>query len=257
MIKFFRKIRYDLMEKNKTAQYLKYAFGEIVLVVIGILIAISVSAWNIERNLGKSNEVYLIKLVEELNSNINRLDYLIFPSNIGIGLDSVVKNCLYIIPRFSKGLEKSDYEFLLNNDKYLGSSQLNLNDATYEELLNTGKLYSFGSDSLIKAVKDYYKRYEREKYYNEMWKNVGIKGLDLYQRAMIRLINDYKFSPETFSLHNYPWVFDKNSKNYIDLQRSFEKFLINQRLDLGKCISLKEDTNKLIEIIEKELKEKY
>jgi hypothetical protein len=74
---------------------------------------------------------------------------------------------------------------------------------------------------------------------------------------MLRLINDYEFSPETFSLHNYPWVFDKNSKNYIDLQRSIEKYRLNQRLDLGKCISLKEDTNKLIEIIEKELKEKY
>jgi hypothetical protein len=256
MIKFFRKRRYDLMEKNKTAQYLKYAIGEIVLVVIGILIAISVSAWNIERNLGKSNEVYLVKLIEELNSNINRLDYLVFP-NYDIGLDSVVKNCLYILPRFSKGLEKSDYEFLLNNKMYLGSSQLNLNDATYEELLNTGKLYSFGSDSLIKAVKDYYKRYEREKYYNEMWKNVGVKGLDLYQRAMIKLKNDHKFSPETFSLHNYPWVFDKNSKNYIDLQLGIEKFRINQNHDLNKCISLKEDTNKLIEIIEKELKEKY
>ncbi len=244
------------MGKNKLTQYLKYAIGEIVLVVIGILIAISISAWNIERNLGKSNEVYLVKLIEELNSNINRLDYLV-SSDYGIGLDSVVKNCLYILPRFSKGLEKSDYEFLLNNKMYLGSSQLNLNDATYEELLNTGKLYSFGSDTLIKAVKDYYKRYEREKYYNEMWKNVGIKGLDLYQRAMIKLINDHKFSPETFSLHNYPWVFDKNSKNYIDLQRGIEKFRINQSLDLNKCISLKEDTNKLIEIIEKELKEKY
>jgi hypothetical protein len=257
MIKFFRKIRYDLMEKNKTAQYLKYAIGEIILVVIGILLALSISSWNIERNLGKSNEVYLTNLLEELNSNINRLDFLVFPSNRQIGLDSVVKNCLYILPRFSKGLEKSDYEFLLNNDMYLGSSQLNLNDATYEELLNTGKLYSFGSDSLIKAVKDYYKRYEREIYYNEMWKNMGVKGQDLYLGAMIRLINDHRFSPETFSLHNYPWVFDKNSKNYIDLQLGIQKIWINQRIDLGKCTSLKEDTNKLIEIIKKELKEKY
>ncbi|MGK0448868.1 MAG: hypothetical protein ACJA2M_002669 [Polaribacter sp.] len=245
------------MEKNKTAQYLKYAIGEIILVVIGILLALSISSWNIERNLGKSNQVYLTNLLEELNSNINRLDFLVFPSNRQIGLDSVVKNCLYIIPRFSKGLEKSDYEFLLNNDMYLGSSQLNLNDATYEELLNTGKLYSFGSDSLIKAVKDYYKRYEREIYYNEMWKNMGVKGLDLYQRAMIKLINDHKFSPETFSLHNFPWVFDKNSKNYIDLELGIQKIWINQRIDLTKCISLKEDTNKLIEIIKKELKEKY
>ena len=256
MIKFFRKKRYDLMGKNKLTQYLKYAIGEIVLVVIGILIAISISAWNIERNLGKSNEVYLVKLLEELNSNINRLDYLVF-SDGSIGLDSVVKNCLYILPRFSKGLEKSDYEFLLNNKMYLGSSQLNLNDATYEELLNTGKLYSFGSDSLIKTVKDYYKRYEREKYYNEMRKNGGVKGNDLVQRAMMRLNFDYHVTPETFSLHNHPWVFDKNSKNYFDLQLGILKFYINQDHVLNKCIELKEDTNKLIEIIEKELKEKY
>ena len=36
MIKFFRKIRYDLMEKNKTGKYIKYAIGEIILVVIGM-----------------------------------------------------------------------------------------------------------------------------------------------------------------------------------------------------------------------------
>ena len=57
MINFFRKIRYDLMEKNppagragKTGKYLKYAVGEIVLVVIGILIALSINNWNQHRN---------------------------------------------------------------------------------------------------------------------------------------------------------------------------------------------------------------
>ena len=58
--------------------------------------------------------------------------------------------------------------FILNNSFFAGGLQLNLNDATFEELLNTGKLYSLGSDSLIKAVKEYYKRYEREIYYNQM-----------------------------------------------------------------------------------------
>ncbi|NNE31905.1 MAG: hypothetical protein HKN40_06000, partial [Winogradskyella sp.] len=45
MIKFFRKIRYSLMETGKTGKYLKYAIGEIVLVVIGILIALSLNNW--------------------------------------------------------------------------------------------------------------------------------------------------------------------------------------------------------------------
>ena len=46
MIKFFRKIRCDLIEKNKTRKYLKYAIGEIVLVVIGILISLQINNWN-------------------------------------------------------------------------------------------------------------------------------------------------------------------------------------------------------------------
>jgi len=46
MIKFFRQIRRNLMEQNKTGKYFKYAIGEIVLVVIGILIALSINNWN-------------------------------------------------------------------------------------------------------------------------------------------------------------------------------------------------------------------
>ena len=64
MIKFFRKIRYNLMEKNKTGKYLKYAFGEIVLVVIGILIALQINNWN-ENRKAKNNEVVLVKQLLE------------------------------------------------------------------------------------------------------------------------------------------------------------------------------------------------
>ena len=43
MIKLFKKLRYNLMEQNKTGKYFKYAVGEIVLVVIGILIALQIN----------------------------------------------------------------------------------------------------------------------------------------------------------------------------------------------------------------------
>jgi hypothetical protein len=43
MIKFFREISYNLMEQNKTGKYFKYAVGEIVLAVMGILIALSIN----------------------------------------------------------------------------------------------------------------------------------------------------------------------------------------------------------------------
>ncbi|OIQ36706.1 MAG: hypothetical protein BM563_10345, partial [Bacteroidetes bacterium MedPE-SWsnd-G1] len=46
MIKFFRKIRQQLLNEGKTSKYFKYAIGEIVLVVIGILIALQINTWN-------------------------------------------------------------------------------------------------------------------------------------------------------------------------------------------------------------------
>ncbi|WP_033959722.1 DUF6090 family protein [Psychroserpens jangbogonensis] len=57
MIKFFRKIRQNLFAEGKTVKYLTYVIGEIVLVVIGILIALQVNTWseNQKKNLLKSN----------------------------------------------------------------------------------------------------------------------------------------------------------------------------------------------------------
>lgn len=60
MIKFFRKIRYDLMTRNKTSRYFKYAIGEIILVVVGILIALQINNWNQIRLL-KKDEILLVK----------------------------------------------------------------------------------------------------------------------------------------------------------------------------------------------------
>jgi hypothetical protein len=60
MIKFFRKIRQRLLTENKFGKYLTYAIGEIVLVVIGILIALSINNWNQER-IQKLEEQSIVK----------------------------------------------------------------------------------------------------------------------------------------------------------------------------------------------------
>jgi hypothetical protein len=78
MIKFFRKIRYELMGKNKTGKYIKYAIGEIVLVVIGILIALSLNNWN-ENRISKNKEKLLLKeLHNEFKFNKTQLDSVIY-----------------------------------------------------------------------------------------------------------------------------------------------------------------------------------
>ena len=74
MIKFFRKIRYDLMKKNKTGKYLKYAVGEIILVVIGILIALQINNFNNEKQLREIEQEYLLSLQTEFKTNLNKIN---------------------------------------------------------------------------------------------------------------------------------------------------------------------------------------
>ncbi|WP_396602470.1 DUF6090 family protein [Algibacter sp. R77976] len=63
MIKFFRKIRQNLIMENKTSKYFKYALGEIILVVIGILIALQINNWNENRKL-QQKEVQILKEIK-------------------------------------------------------------------------------------------------------------------------------------------------------------------------------------------------
>ena len=74
MIKFFRKIRYDLMEKNKTGKYFKYAIGEIVLVVIGILIALQINNLNNNKQLRNIEQEYLLSLQSEFKTNLKKIN---------------------------------------------------------------------------------------------------------------------------------------------------------------------------------------
>jgi len=62
MIKFFRKIRQNLLMENKTGKYLKYAIGEIILVMIGILLALQINNWNEIQKMNKSEHRFLIDL---------------------------------------------------------------------------------------------------------------------------------------------------------------------------------------------------
>lgn len=66
MIKFFRKIRQNLLSEGKTGKYLKYAIGEIVLVVIGILLALQINTWNQHR----INHDVELKLLKDLKTDL-------------------------------------------------------------------------------------------------------------------------------------------------------------------------------------------
>ncbi|MCB0647848.1 MAG: hypothetical protein KDC49_14365 [Saprospiraceae bacterium] len=72
MMKFFRNIRQALLAEGKTSRYLKYAVGEIILVVIGILIALQVNNWNTEKNEQKTIRSLLEAIKQDLKTDIEQ-----------------------------------------------------------------------------------------------------------------------------------------------------------------------------------------
>lgn len=77
MIKFFRHIRKTLLEQNKMGKYFKYAIGEIILVVIGILIALQINNWNEDIKLKREEQKLINDLVVELENNLTRIGHSI------------------------------------------------------------------------------------------------------------------------------------------------------------------------------------
>ena len=77
MIKFFRHIRKNQLNEGKTTKYIKYAIGEIILVVIGILIALQINNWNEGRRTKQSEQVILNNLKSEMLANKTKLAFVI------------------------------------------------------------------------------------------------------------------------------------------------------------------------------------
>ena len=77
MIKFFRHIRRSLINENKMGKYFKYAIGEILLVVIGILIALQINNWNENKKANDKEHQVLTEIISDLEYTASDLDRVI------------------------------------------------------------------------------------------------------------------------------------------------------------------------------------
>ncbi len=92
MIKFFRKIRKELLNKNKVGKYLLYAFGEIILVIIGILIALNLNQRSEQKKAEAKIDAIFEDVLIELKTNINNSTPIIYNYQQRDSLASLVLN---------------------------------------------------------------------------------------------------------------------------------------------------------------------
>jgi len=157
MIKFFRKIRHQLLTENKFTKYLLYAIGEIVLVVIGILIALSINNWNEKRLAQIKVRSYLSDFITDLKADTKS-----FKGGIEFYNEIIeYKEPLLRITDLSK-TEIEKLKDLINLQRFT----IKIVDNTYQRVKNSGLTEFVGFDTITKQINDYY--YKRQNFHNVM-----------------------------------------------------------------------------------------
>ena len=251
MIKFFRHIRRSLIGENKMSKYLKYAIGEILLVVIGILIALQINNWN-ESNKTRQIEVtYLGSLRTEFIANLNALNTSISKCDRQVNqLDEILT---FFEP---KKLDTLTPEYIA---KSLGSTlqydvSFNPIMAVQTELISSGNLKQISNTQLRQRIADFGAYLDiiskQENSANEINSNIGVQ--------ISKMIS---FRP-LFEAVGYE-VSGNSEFSNSDLKLLFKSFELENNLIMYQAMSkttssayysrLKKDIETILNIIEEEL----
>jgi len=135
------------MEKNKTGKYLKYAIGEIVLVVIGILIALQINNWNENKKLFNKTQTYLNALNTEIETNISNLNIYIETTHSDIVESATTLANLHSeeAVRFNDSLLR----LTLETRPIYKSLMVN---STFDDLINSGVLENLNNTDLKNKI---------------------------------------------------------------------------------------------------------
>ena len=161
MLRFFSKLRYQFAAENKTAKYLRYTIGEILLVVIGILIALQVNNWNENRKLREKELHYLENIKSDLILNIAEIQKYIDTRN------SQTASAYRVLEYFEgKPLTDPDSFNMDIVNVYTWQKFFQI-DNTFQELTNSGNLSIISNDSIKNSLLNLETLYKKLKYEEE------------------------------------------------------------------------------------------
>jgi Family of unknown function (DUF6090) len=228
MIKFFRKIRQTMVKENKASKYLLYAIGEIILVVIGILIALGINNWNENRKKSIEETKILISLNSEIINNqiglttiiedhkfvlekTNELSSLMNPNPKEIELEKLdtLMFAVVFLPKFNP------ITTILSSDKLEG-----IKDEKLKNKIATWK-YAFDKYAFnLKITYDHYTNYM----YSFISENYQIKNL----KDGILLKSDQSF----FDIDARSILSNSTFENHVKLRSLQEKFIYDRATEL-------------------------
>ncbi len=249
MIKFFRKIRQKTLTENKFGKYLIYAIGEIVLVVIGILIALQINNANENRKSATQENLYLKRLLFENKEDINT-----FKNNI-----SDLKKGIETIENLSTVLNSNnskDNELILAANEYFGYGSIypvfSSSTSTFDDLSSTGNLKDIRNVKLRDQLVKHYAKHQQV----AEWIKIGTEWALPIDAPFTYNNSVMKFEPVSSFLFGEQSI--KEQANHLRTKK--EEYINNAAIHfwinkdaIDKLDELVIDTSKIISLIDKEL----
>ncbi|MBN7815166.1 DUF6090 family protein [Algoriphagus pacificus] len=268
MIKFFRKIRQNLLSDGKTGKYFKYAIGEIVLVMVGILLAVQVNNWNIDKNNSKQEVALLSQLENEYEENLKEVNEKI-EMRFAI-LSSINELFSYI----DNGIEGVPLDTIrLHITRTFKNPTFDGPDGVIQEILNSGKLYliqnpelkihlSNWKNTVQKVVEEeqllvthnttYYYEYCRQNFNQRKMRGNSSEDelMNVYRLSDNKTTDDFKITGENSESEYRKYLNDITISNYLLWSNAYCR---NANI---QSIGLKEKIEQILGIIRTELKNK-
>ena len=236
MIKFFRKIRQKLLSENNFSKYLIYAIGEIVLVVIGILIALSLNNWNDSKKKKIEERVLLTELMKNLEINITQIKEDIEWDSVAISSGKIIMNVLNNKISYSDTLGNHFQNSRLVPNSFLTTS-------AYKAIENRG----FHIVSSIFLRKKIMKLFD-DTYPSMILEINNIDENTLKTNMQNYMINHFEYSNGQLKPNDYQELLeDQRYRNILSYNIEIQGYFKWKRIDCLKQVEL------LIEEIDKEL----
>lgn len=230
MIKFFRTIRQSLLSQNKVSKYLLYAIGEILLVVIGILIALNINNANEKRKNKEKITNILLEIQKDLETDITESIYLFERFKRADSIQDLILNDKYTLDDFKSGkaeyleLYYDSHEVQTNGYDNLMGSIDNVSEEYKMLLKDLKRLYVVDKSYLDVANRRIQKTvYENiDTYYSQKWAQQLNLG-NWTDEAMDYYLNDFSRKNQVLSyMNDYRWVFIQSQRFRIDAINAYK-----------------------------------
>ena len=222
MIKFFRKIRQKLLSENRFSKYLIYAIGEILLVVIGILIALQINNWNEGRIRQKEEQKIIKSVVKEIESNIEKLS-----ESITVNKSCAQKSKGFIEDSYSKENFETEISIIPFLFCYTDNE---IDNSTLNEILGTNSRALISKEEYLEQLRDLKLNYDRlenrKKTVDSYWNNTAMDFLK-NSGAGIYLIRNLNIEIPTKKFHPNDELF-----SILSIMNGFQNGLVSSQEDL-------------------------